>query len=216
MREKLLTKVDDELLRLRHAFAHTTDGRSAPGGFAIDSTLVGDFLAGTITDQREAELAEEVAQALPFHYAQANKVAETMSQLAQHLGGQRELMAWLDRFPGLHRLVARMYVFLGLLDQWSENPAVVTALRESREQTPYPEGLRGTLVPQTDAETLGGLAYRIEELLGDGRRSEAVDLARATATWLRRVAPRAEELDPDLGEMRELVDHTLEELDSAS
>ncbi|MEV8593308.1 hypothetical protein [Streptomyces sp. NPDC052012] len=214
MREKLLTKVDDELLRLRHAFATTAEGRAAPGGFAIDSTLVGDFLAGTITDQRENELAQQVAQVLPFHYVQANKVAETMSRLAQHLGGQRQLVAWLDRFPGLPRLVARLYVFMGLLDQWSENPAVVTALREYREQTPYPEGLKGYLLPQTDDETLAGLAFRIEELLGDGQRAHAVELARATASCLREIAPHAAELDPGLDEMGELMDHTRDELDA--
>ncbi|MGN0119837.1 MAG: hypothetical protein ACI39M_20405 [Streptomyces albidoflavus] len=41
-------------------------------------------------------------------------------------------MTWLDRFPGLPRLTARLYVLMGLLDRYGEESAVIDALRESR------------------------------------------------------------------------------------
>ncbi|MCW2870022.1 hypothetical protein [Actinacidiphila oryziradicis] len=87
-----------------------------------------------------------------------------MSQIIDHLGNQRALLAWLDRHPGRPRLVARLYVLIGLLDLYSAKPAVVTALRELRERTPYPPGLEDYLVPATDDETLASLAFKIESL----------------------------------------------------
>ncbi|TKA11180.1 iron-containing alcohol dehydrogenase [Actinacidiphila oryziradicis] len=47
---------------------------------------------------------------------------------------------------------------------YSAKPAVVTALRELRERTPYPQGLEDYLVPATDDETLVSLAFKIESL----------------------------------------------------
>ncbi|MFD1276888.1 hypothetical protein ACFQ51_49195 [Streptomyces kaempferi] len=154
MREKPLSKIGDELLRLRHGLSHTSEHRTPPAGFGIDRSLVSGFVAGELSQQDEAELARQMAGLLPFHWSQPNSYASITSQVTDHLGGQRELMTWLDRFPGVPRLVARLYVLMGLLDQYSENAAVVTALRELRERTPYPAGLKGYLVPETDDETL--------------------------------------------------------------
>ncbi|GAA3776999.1 hypothetical protein [Streptomyces chiangmaiensis] len=207
MHEKLLSRIADELLRLRHDSSHSSQDRTAPPGFGLDRVLVSDFVAGSLDPQREAELADQVARLVPFHWGLPNTLASAMSELIEHLGGQSRLMVWLDRYPGLPRLVARLYVLLGLLDGFSENTAVVGALREFRERTPYPPGLKGCLVPETDDETLAGIAFKIEELLGDGRRKEAVELSLATAAWLQKVAPRAEELDPSVGDMGELMEH---------
>ncbi|MFI8952388.1 hypothetical protein ACIGO6_38665 [Streptomyces sp. NPDC053750] len=52
---------------------------------------------------------------------------------------------------------------------------------------------------------LAGLAFRIEELLGDGHGHQASELAAATATWLQQAAPHAEELAPDIGELAGLM-----------
>ncbi|MEU6097252.1 hypothetical protein [Streptomyces sp. NPDC047079] len=216
MHEKLLNKITDELLRLRHDLSRTSRERSVPSGFTLDPVLVSDFVAGTLDARGEAALAGQVARLMPVHWALPNKLTETMTQVVDHLGGQRELMAWLDRHPGLPRLTARLYVFMGLLDRFSANPAVVTALRESRERTPYPRGLHDYLVPETDDETLGSLAYKIEELLGDGRRDDATELALATAEWLRETAPRAEELDPEVGDMGELMGHIHRDIQAAA
>ncbi|MFI1166988.1 hypothetical protein ACH4UM_26155 [Streptomyces sp. NPDC020801] len=211
-----MSKIANELLRLRHDSSRTSQARSAPSGFGLDVALVGAFVAGTLDPQSEAALADQMAQLLPFHGVLPNSTTESMAQVIDHLGGQRELMAWLDRHPGPPRLTARLYVLMGLLDEFSERPAVVTALRESREQTPYPPGLKGHLVPETDDETLGGLACKIEELLGDGRKEDAVELALAAASWLHQVSPRAEQLDPGVGDMGDLMDHVRQDIRTAA
>ncbi|MFJ5530810.1 hypothetical protein [Streptomyces sp. NPDC093261] len=216
MREKLLGKIEEELLRLRHDVAHSAKDRSTPVGFGIDVALLSGFVSDTLSPEQEAELARQVASLLPYHWAQSNTYAAAISQVAHHLGGQRELVVWLDRFPGLPRLVARMFVFMGLLDQLSGNPAVVTALREFRERTPYPAGLRGYLVPETDDETIASIAFRIEELLGEGEKDKAVELALAMAECLRQVAPRAKEIDPGLHDLGELMDHSRRDLQEAA
>ncbi|WP_028801266.1 hypothetical protein [Streptomyces sp. 142MFCol3.1] len=215
MREKPLSKIGKELTRLRHEVSHATARRSAPEGFGLDRALVSGLVSDSLSPQDEATLAKQVAQLLPFHWAQSNTLAVTMTEIVDHLGGHRELMAWLDRFPGLPRLTARLYVLLGLLDQYSEEHAVVRAFREYREHTPYPPGLRGYLVPQTDDSTLAGLAFRIEELLGDGEVTESVDLALATATCVEQIAPRAEELDATVGDMGAVMEHMVKDLREA-
>ncbi|MFJ7902701.1 hypothetical protein ACIQ6V_19785 [Streptomyces sp. NPDC096198] len=216
MREKLLSRIEDELLRLRHDVGRSARDRSGPVGFGIDGALVSGLTDGTLTPQQERELAGQVARLLPYHWAQSNSSAEAMSQVTDFLGGQRELAVWLDRFPGFPRLAARLYVFMGLLDRLSETSAVVTALREDRERTPYPPGLRGYLVPETDDETVAGISFRIEEHLSDGETDKAVDLALAMADWLRRAAPRAQEIDPGLHDLGELMDHSHQDLQDAA
>lgn len=216
MREKPLSRIGDELLRLRHGPSHTSEHRQAPVGFGIDRELLSGFVAGELSQQDEAEFAGQVARLLPFHWDQSNNFASVMSQVTDHLGGQRELMNWLDRFPGLPRLVARLYVLMGLLDRFSEEAPVVTALREYREENPYPPGLKGHLVPQTDDDTLAGIAFGIEELLGDGEQKKAVALAVATTDCLRQVAPRAEELDPEVGDLGELMNHSHHDIEEAA
>ncbi|MFG2476248.1 hypothetical protein [Streptomyces fagopyri] len=216
MREKPLSKIGDELLRLRHGLSRTSENRTPPAGFGVDRSLVSGFVAGELSQQDEAELARQMAGLMPFHWSQPNSYASIMSQVTDHLGGQRGLVTWLDGFPGLPRLVARLYVLMGLLDQYSENAAVVTALRELRERTPYPAGLKGYLVPETDDDTLAGIAFRVEELLGDREKGRAIDLALATTDCLRQIAPRAEEMDPELGDLAELMDHIRQDIQDAA
>ncbi|MGW2934137.1 hypothetical protein ACWDA7_20320 [Streptomyces sp. NPDC001156] len=216
MHEKLLSKIANELLRLRHDASRSSQDRSTPTGYGLDTALIGDFVTGKLDAPREAALADQVARLLPFHWSLPNTLAGAMTQVIDYLEGHQGLVTWLDRYPGRPRLVARLYVFIGLLDQFSEESAVVTALRESRERTPYPPGLQGYLVPETDDETLGGIAFKIEELLGDGQVHEAVELALATVTWLQQVAPRAAELDSKMDELSELMDHTRREIEAAA
>ncbi|MCF2127929.1 hypothetical protein L1I79_16005 [Strepomyces sp. STD 3.1] len=216
MREKPFGKIGDELLRIRRDASRAVEGGSAPAGFGVDQELITAFGAGTLSPAGQRELAQQVARELPAHWSEPNKLAEAMSRFIDDLGGQRKLIAWLDEYPGLPRLVARLYVLMGLLDQYSENPAVVAALREYREREPYPAGLKGYLLPQTNDETLAGLSFTVEELLSDGQQGKAVDLALATTDCLQRVAPRAEELDPALDDLGEVMDHTHQDLQEAA
>ncbi|MEU3663443.1 hypothetical protein AB0E77_27435 [Streptomyces sp. NPDC032940] len=216
MREKPLSKVGDELLRIRRDVSHAVAGTSAPAGFGVDQGLVTAFEAGTLPPAGQEELARQVARQLPAHWSQSNTLAEAMTRFIDHLGGRRELITWLDGYPGLPRLTARLYVLMGLLDRYSEDPAVVTALREYRERDPYPAGLRDHLVPETDDETLAGLSFAVEELLGDGQQEKAVGLALATTDCLRQVAPRAAELDPATADMGEVMEHTHQDLQEAA
>ncbi|MFS4096888.1 hypothetical protein [Streptomyces sp. AF1A] len=216
MHDKLLSRVADELRHRRHTPSRDSRAPAGPDRFGIDLDKASSFVDGTLGAKDEARLADEVAELLPLCWSLANKAVETLTPIIDHLGGQRELMAWLDRHPGRPRLTARIHVLLGLLDQYSENAAVLGALRESRARDPYPAGLRGHLVPETDEETLSSLAHRIELCLGDGNEKEAVALALATADWLRRVAGEAESPDPAVRELGHLMAHLHEDIGKAA
>jgi hypothetical protein len=111
--------------------------------------------------------------------------------------------------------VARTFRLVGLLDQISGSRAVVTALRELRERTPYPPGLEGYLVPDTDSGTLASLAQQIEGLLGDDRPDDAVALSLATIDALRELLPRAVELDPELRGLEEQLGQLRREIEES-
>ncbi|MGW3141559.1 hypothetical protein [Streptomyces sp. NPDC001139] len=216
MRNRTLSKIGTQLLRLRHDATETSQDRAAPAGYGLDGKQVAEFVAGKLDAEGEAALARQVARLLPFHGTWPHRIAEQMSQIMDHVGGQRELMAWLDRHPGLPRLVARLYVFMGLLDQYSAVPAVVTAMREYRERTPYPPGLETYLVPATGDDTLASIAFKVEKLLGEEQPREAVELALATAAWLQQIAPRARELDPEVGDLNELMERVRQDVRAAA
>ncbi|GHE98797.1 hypothetical protein E5082_32210 [Streptomyces griseoluteus] len=216
MRNRTLSKIGTQLLRLRHDTSQSSQDRTAPADYGLDQRQVDEFVAGTLDAEGEAALAHQVARLLPFHWTWPNRVAEAMSQIMNHFDDQRELMAWLDRHPGLPRLVARLYVFMGLLDSYSAMPAVVTAMREYRERTPYPPGLQPYLVPATDDDTLSSIAFKVEKLLGEERTQEAVELALATAAWLQQIAPRARELTPEVGDLDELMGHARQDIQAAA
>jgi hypothetical protein len=173
--------------------------------YSLDRSLLDDFLDGTLDPQDEPRLANEVASLMPFHAGLPTPIEASLAGLTRHLGGNRALLAWLDRFPGRPRRVARLFSLLGILYQYGNVPPLVTALRELRARTPYPPGLAGYLVPVTDDETLPSLAGEIEELLID-REDDAMRLAVATATVLHEIAPRAVELDPEVRDLQGVVD----------
>jgi hypothetical protein len=184
--------------------------------FRIDRRLVDAFVTGQLDDAGEAVLADEVARIIPFHIVLPNPMVAVLSRVTDHLGGQPALFAWLDRHPGRPRLVARLYQFVSLLDELTEQPAVVTALRELRARTPYPPGLEDYLVPDTDKDTLTGLAQAVENLLGEDRTGDAVRLADATAAMLQRIAPRVTDLDPQLRDKVTAVEHVRDDVLAAT
>ncbi|THA71382.1 hypothetical protein E6P78_05450 [Streptomyces sp. A0958] len=205
MHDKPLLGSAGELLRRRHGSPHTSVAE--PDRFGVDSPLVGGFLSGTLTPDDEARLADEVAQLLPHHWDLPNKSVERLTPLIDHLGGQKELMVWLDRHPGRPRRVARIYVLMGNLDRYSDDAEVLGAVRRARARNPFPDGLREHLTPATTDATLAGLAPGIEGLLSEGREDDATNLALATADWLRGAVRDVENPDADLRDVGELMEH---------
>jgi hypothetical protein len=190
-----------------------------PGGpvsvFRLDPELVDAVVSGDADQEAAARLADQVATVLPWHASLPPDIAGHLTRLVRHLGGDDALLGWLDEHPGRPRAAARLYRLIGLLDGISGSSAVVTALRELRERTPYPAGLEGHLVPDTDSSTLGSLAQQIEGLLGDGRPDDAVALSLATIDALRDVVPRAVELDPELQGLDTLLEQVRRGIEEA-
>jgi hypothetical protein len=183
--------------------------------FRLDPELLDAVVDGEADGQADAALAEQVSTVLPWHAALPTDIAARLTRLVRHLGGDDALLRWLDEHPGRPRVVARAHRLIGLLDQISASQAVVTAVRELRERTPYPPGLEGYLVPDTDSGTLASLAQQIEGLLGDDRPDDAVALSLATIDALRDVVPRAVELDPELRGLEELLLQLRREIEAA-
>ncbi|SEN16323.1 hypothetical protein [Actinacidiphila rubida] len=215
MHEKLLHRTGARLTHLHHS-APPDGKRADPEGYRLDQDMVGRFGAGTLDRQEEAGLAQEVAEMLPHSWDLPYKPEEALHQVIDHLGGQDELMRWMDGYPGLPRLTARIYVLLGLLDQCSETPKVVAALRTSRTHEPYPAGLHDYLVPQTNADTLPGLGHHVEELLSDKEEEKATALATATANWVRESLQYAEVPKPQADELADLMAHAEADIDEAA
>ncbi|MFG2307379.1 hypothetical protein ACGFS9_01620 [Streptomyces sp. NPDC048566] len=215
MHDKPLLKSVGELLRRRHGVS-TRAARATRDGFVLDNAKIAEFVSGEIGTEDETALADEVARMIPHHWDLPTKSVEALTPLVDHLGGQPQLMVWLDHHPGLPRLTARIYVLLGHLDQYSEDREVLDAVRHARSRTPEPAGLRGYLIPETNDETLGGLAFRVEELLGDNRQQDATALALTTADWLRRAARDAENPTADVREMGELMGHMHQDIAEAA
>jgi hypothetical protein len=184
--------------------------------FHLDRTLTEAFVTGRLDPQGQATLAEQVARVMPFHAQLPTGIVARLSQIVDHLGGEEALLGWIDSHPGRPRLVARLFVLIGLFDRFSAESAVVKALRELRARTPFPEGLKGYLAPHTDDDTLASLAWEIESLLGDDRADEAVQLALATVAMLQQIAPRAGELDPDLRDMGDLLERARQDILAAA
>src|SRR5258705_3784576 len=116
----------------------------------LDLALVDAYTAGTLDAQGEAVLAEQVARVIPFHSTAPNPIQAALSRLIGYLRGEPSLWAWLDHHDGRPRMVAQLYEVIGLLDQFSDNSAVVSALREFRARIHYPPGLLGYLLPDTN------------------------------------------------------------------
>jgi hypothetical protein len=184
--------------------------------FQFDPELIDAYLAGGLDAKGEAVVADQIARVLPLHAAAPNPIAAALSRLIGHLGGERELLAWLERHPGRPRLVARLYVLMGLLDQISDEPAVVDALSELRARVPYPPGLEGYLVPDTTPDALADLAAKIEGLLTVDRPDEAFRLALATTAMLQEVAPRVAGADPQLRSLPDALEQVRRDLIAAA
>jgi hypothetical protein len=168
---------------------------------SLDRALVDAFTSGKLDPSGETALAEQVAWLLPVHWTLPNPAVLALADLTRHLGGEAALYDWLDRHPGRPRVVARTYRLIGLLDRISDRPAVVAALAELRERDGDPAGLRGYLVPDTDAATLASLGEQIELLLADDPLEDALRPALSTVDMLQRLAPRVAQLDPSLGSL---------------
>jgi hypothetical protein len=196
-------------------------GRAAITGIRLDDELVDAFCNGTLDRQGEAVLAEQVARVLPFHSALPSPTAAALSRVIDRLGNEQALFAWLESHPGLPRLTASVYALIGLLDTLSDQPAVVGALREARQQIGLPASLEAHLVPDplapdAGSETLASVAGQIESLLAEERLADAVQMARATAEMLQYVVSRAAEADPNLQDLSGQLDrirHSLNTLD---
>lgn len=207
MHEKPLGKLVDDLLRRRPDDSRPARQRVGPDAFGLDEGLVLGFVEGESNPADEARLAEEVAEALPLSWSLSTRAKERLSHISRRLGGERQLLEWLDEHPGLPRLTARLFALTGNLDRYSDSAPVVEALRSSRAEAPPPAELRDILPPDSSEETLGDIAYRIDELLFDRRRQEATQLALATTRWLREVAERAAPSSPEVSEMGDVMGH---------
>jgi hypothetical protein len=185
-------------------------------GFSLDPVLVKNFVAGRLDEQCQAGLADQVSHLIAFHTELPNALVAKLARIVRHLGGDTELVAWLARFPGRPRIVARLFTLIELLDRFSAEPAVVAALAELRAGTPYPPGMAGYLSPDTNDETLSGLAWHIEALVADDRMPEAVRLALDAAALLAQVLRRAGELNPQMPEHSDLVDRAREAIAEAA
>jgi hypothetical protein len=174
--------------------------------FRLDRQLVDAFEAGRLDQEGEAVLADQVARILPFHSVLPNPLAASLARISQHLGGEQGLLSWLDRYPGIPRLTARLYRVMALLDQLSAHPVIVDALREFREKTPYPPGLVKYMPPDTSHETLSSVSFAIESLLADDRPEEARRVADAAVELLHTLAARAAEIDAQGGDRAAEID----------
>jgi hypothetical protein len=183
-------------------------------GYYLDDELIDAFRAGSLDQRGEAALAEQVARVLPFRWALPNRTAAALSSLVGHLGGDQALLAWLRNHAGVPRLVASTYLLVGLLDLLSDRPAVVEALRETRQQAGLPASLEARLVPDTSGDTLASLGGQIETLLGEDRFAEAAETALATVQMLQLVVSRAAREDPGLEDAGVQLERLRDELDT--
>lgn len=213
MHDQLLRRFAGDLLDRRSSASHRSR-RTGPDAFGLDEGEVEGFLAGTLSDAEEARLAEEIAEVLPLGWSLSPRGKERLSSVTDRLGGQRQLLEWLDRHPGLPRLTARVFVLMGTLDQYTDDPEVLDALRSARSADPFPAALREDLPPETDEETLGDLASRLEELLGERHTREATRVALASADWLLHVSRQAN--TPSTRRLGELMHHLRREIGDAA
>jgi hypothetical protein len=180
--------------------------------FRLDPDLVEAFVDGTLDIGGRAQLADDVALLLPFHYQLPHPVTARLLELTRSIGGDEALMSWLDSHSGRPRVTAVLYRVIAFLDAYSARPGVVQALREVRAYDPYPHGLVGDLVPDSTDATLASLSQRIESLLADDQPEAAVRLGLRTLDLVADLALRAAELDSTMGDLPSLVEKLRREL----
>lgn len=180
----------------------------------LDRDAADDFVERGLDPEREAALADQVARLLAHPEPVPVAFASALVRIVQRLGGEDALLAWMDQYPGRPRLVSRVLVLIGLLDYYSDRPAVVTALRELREDFTPPDLRRYLLAAETDATTLADLGGKLRLLLADEVVDELGRVALATTDMLVRLASRAAALDPgvkELGPAAERSRHAIRE-----
>ncbi|MEV6929986.1 hypothetical protein AB0M46_36635 [Dactylosporangium sp. NPDC051485] len=116
-------------------------------------------------------------------------IASAMRQVMQHCGGDAELLAWLDKFPGRPQLIARVLTLVALLDRFGDRRPVVGALREHRMRAPDPPSLAGHLPDVTGDAALACLGGEIKMMLGEDDLAPAGRLAMAAAGLLAELGP---------------------------
>ncbi len=82
-------------------------------------------------------------------------------------------------------------------------------------RTPYPPGLRGYLLPDTNADTLANLSGSIELLMAEDDLDGAVSVASAALDMLRQIANRAAEVDPSVAELPQQAEQAHRDLAEA-
>ncbi|MDN5382108.1 hypothetical protein QEP66_08420 [Streptomyces sp. LB8] len=215
MHDKPLSKLAGHLLNRRAGASRPARHRVAPDAFGLEEAKVLRFTDGTLDAAGEQRLAEEVAEILPLNWSLTYRGKERLHAVVEHLGGESGLLRWLDRHPGLPRLTARLVALTSTLDRYSEDADVVEALCSLRAQNPPPAELEGVLPPDTDAETLSAVSYRIEELLFERHPQDAARLALAATDWLRNIARQATSASGQVGEMGDLMAHLHRDIDEA-
>ncbi|MFF8594879.1 hypothetical protein ACF061_26210 [Streptomyces sp. NPDC015220] len=215
MHDKPLGKLVGDLLHRRPGASRPARQRVGPDALGLDEEKVLGFVDGALAPADEKRLAEEVAEILPLGWSLSPRAKERLSRVTDHLGGERQLLEWLDRHPGLPRLTARLFALTGNLDRYSEDNGIVEALRSSRSRDPLPGELAGILPPETSEETLSDIAYRIDELLFEHHTQDAKRLALATTDWLRHATEQAAPSSPGIDEMRDLMTHLHRDIDEA-
>jgi hypothetical protein len=213
--DKPLSNLVGDLLRRRPGASHRDRHRVGPDTFGLDEEKVLGFVDDALDPAQETRLAEEVAEVLPLDWSLSPKARENLSQVTDRVGGERQLLQWLDRHPGLPRLTARLFVLTNNLDQYSDDTAVVEALRSSRARQPTPAGLEGVLPPETSEEPLTAIAYHIHKLLGERHAQDARRLALATTDWLRDATEQAAPSSPGISDERDLMVHQHRDISEA-
>lgn len=138
-REKLLHRPSDA--------SPGAEREGEPIAFGMEGPLVLRFVEEGLDPADEARLAEEVAKTLPLRWSLPTRALERLDLLSERLGGERKLLEWLDGHPGLPRVTARLLVLADSLDRYTDDPAVVTAVRDFRSAHGLPDELRGVLPP---------------------------------------------------------------------
>lgn len=215
MHDKPLSTIAGRLLHRRTSSSRPARDRTGTETLGLDERAILLFAEDALPPEEEAQLAEEVAAALPLGWSLQPRAKEMLHTLSEHLGGEPGLLQWLDRHPGVPRLTARLVALMGNLDTLGEDRGVVEALRSSRAEKPLPGELEGILPPQIGDETLGDIAYHIDELLFDRHRQEAARVALAAADWLCEAARRAPSPTPAVKEAAEVMSHLRREISEA-
>ncbi|WP_432968968.1 hypothetical protein [Dactylosporangium sp. CA-233914] len=156
----------------------------------LDMWAVHKFVRGRLDDGAQGRLAQQVAYLLGQVEPPCTPVASGVRRVMEHLGGDTELLRWLDRFPGRPQLVTRTLNAVSLLDRVGDQRAVVLALRDLRDAEADAPGLVGHVAPDTDESLLAGISGEVKMLVKDDRLDEAGRLALAGLAMLLEVAPR--------------------------